>query len=253
MSMETPRQKESAETRRGKSREIIRAHYHRRGWQSPYARYEALLGGLIGRGTRVLDVGCGRMFPMAEFLLGRGGEVHGIDPVADPQAAAPGVTFKRGSADDIPYAAAAFDVVTSRSVLEHLREPARAFAEFARVLKPGGRVVFLAANAYDYVSLFARLLPNALHGSVVKALEGRDAEDTFPTFYRANSAARIGRLASEAGLRIERLEYLNQFPYLFIFSPTLCRAVIAYDDLIGRVPYLRPLRGWLLGCLRKPL
>jgi len=250
--MEAHLQRESSARRRGTSRQIIRAHYHRRGWQSPYVRYEALLAELIGRRSRVLDVGCGRTFPMAAFLLGCGGEVHGIDPVAEPQSAAPGVTLSRGSAEEIPYGDAAFDVVTSRSVLEHLPEPAKVFGEFARVLKPGGHVVFLAANAWDYVSLWARLLPNALHARVLKALEGRDAEETFPTFYRANSARRIARLAAGAGLRIERLEYLNQFPYLLTFSPTLCRAVIAYDDLIGRVPWLRWLRGWLLGCLRKP-
>ena len=35
-----------------------------------------------------------------------------------------------------------FDVVTSSHVLEHVADPARAFAELYRVLKPGGRLIF---------------------------------------------------------------------------------------------------------------
>jgi len=241
-----------AEQRRQKSLRLVRAHYHDRGWQSPFRQYELLLARkLEGEARRVLDVGCGRRFPLARFLQQTGAEVHGIDPVAEPGDSPAGVVLKQGMAERIPYEAEIFDVVTSCSVLEHLEDPGRVFTEFCRVLKRGGCVVFLAASRYDYVSLFAAAVPNAWHGGLVRYLEGRDTEDTFATFYRANSRRQLRRLAQDHGFQVEQIEYLNQFPQLLMRWPWLCRAGIGYDRLIGRFRRLHWLRGWVLGCLAK--
>ena len=206
------------EARCAKSRRIVRKHYHDRGWISPYKRYQALLAGLLDESSVVLDVGCGRTFPMAGHLLATGAEVHGVDPVAEDRDIIPGVVVERASADTLPYGDTVFDVVTSQAVLEHLEDPTAVFTEFKRVLKPGGHVVFLTPGKYDYVSLIARAVPNALHGRLVKATEGRDEADTFPTFYGANSKRQIRRIASRVGFDIQTLEYINEYPYALRFS-----------------------------------
>jgi len=249
--METSPGTSRAERQRQRALEIVRRHYHDRGWRHPYEKYEALLAEVLAKGSVVLDVGCGRVFPLLGHLLRCGAVVHGIDPVPQPQSAPPGVTLKQGDAEKIPYDNCTFDVVTSRCVLEHLVRPLEVFREFRRVLRPGGHVVFLTANKYDYVSCFAAVVPNRLHGRIVKAVEGRDEKDTFPTYYRANSARRIRRLAGDAGLEVRGLEYLSTYPYLFTFSPFLCRIAIAYDELIRGVQPLNWLQGWILGCLRR--
>ena len=41
----------------------------------------------------------------------------------------------------------------------------------------------------------------------MRALEGRDESDTFPTYYRANSARQVRRIADRTGFEIERLEF----------------------------------------------
>ena len=237
-------------TRRSESWQIVHKHYHEQGWRSPYHSYQDLLSQVLHRNSVVLDVGCGRCFPLAPQLQQWAGKVYGIDPVADEDRVIQGVILKRADACKIPYEQGMFDVVTSQSVLEHLDQPSKAFREMHRVLKPGGKMVFLAANKYDYVSLIATLLPNVFHGALVKASEGRALEDTFPTYYRANSATQITRLAAQSGFNLENLEYLNQFPYTLMFSPTFCRLGIAYDKFIERFPGLHWLRGWLLGCLK---
>lgn len=239
------------ERRRAKSREMIRRHYYDRGWTGAYRRYESLLAETIHPGGRVLDIGCGREFPMAAFLKSLGAEVHGLDPIYGGPATDGEVAVRRGEAEAIPYDDGTFDTVVSRSVLEHLRHPEAAFAEFRRVLRGDGRVVFLAPNRYDYVSLAARLIPNRLHGKVMKSLEGREDDDTFATFYRANSARQLRRIASRTGLEIERLEYVNHHPYLLKFSPLLCRLGIVYDDLICRHESLHWLQAWLLGVMQR--
>jgi ubiquinone/menaquinone biosynthesis C-methylase UbiE len=48
------------------------------------------------------------------------------------------VEFRQGSVYELPFAAGSFDAVFSHALLEHLREPEKAVAEFLRVLKPGG-------------------------------------------------------------------------------------------------------------------
>jgi SAM-dependent methyltransferase len=42
----------------------------------------------------------------------------------------------------LTYASTSFDLVISSEIMEHVREPWRAFAEIRRVLRPGGRHVF---------------------------------------------------------------------------------------------------------------
>jgi SAM-dependent methyltransferase len=79
---------------------------------------------------RVLDLGCGprNKFPCFDFL---GFEYVGLDL---PGSAADVL----GDAHFLPFLDAAFDVVFSYAVLEHLNNPFVAFAEVRRVLRPGG-------------------------------------------------------------------------------------------------------------------
>ena len=53
-----------------------------------------------------------------------------------------GVHAARADAESLPFADGSFDLVLGHAVLHHLPNLQRAFAEFHRVLAPGGRVVF---------------------------------------------------------------------------------------------------------------
>jgi ubiquinone/menaquinone biosynthesis C-methylase UbiE len=48
----------------------------------------------------------------------------------------------RADADSLPFAGESFDLVIGHAVLHHLPDLEKAFAEFHRVLRPGGRIVF---------------------------------------------------------------------------------------------------------------
>lgn len=100
---------------------------------------------------RVLDAGCGSAaYSRAIARAVPRGAVVGVDREAKyvdyavRKAAAEGVTnatFRQGDICALPFADAEFDLVWSKHVLQWLREPQKAVAEFARVVKPGGRVV----------------------------------------------------------------------------------------------------------------
>jgi ubiquinone/menaquinone biosynthesis C-methylase UbiE len=52
------------------------------------------------------------------------------------------VKTARADAESLPFADESFDLVLGHAVLHHLPELRRAFSEFRRVLRPGGRIVF---------------------------------------------------------------------------------------------------------------
>lgn len=101
-------------------------------------------------GERVLDVGCGPGFYVAELLdrVGPEGAVVGVDASAQMLGLAalrcegPGnVAFHEGAATSLPVDDGAFDAALSVQVLEYVGDVDTALAEIHRVLRPGGRVV----------------------------------------------------------------------------------------------------------------
>jgi len=79
------------------------------------------------------------------------------------------VTFVEGSIDNLPYPDNYFDAVNCLDVLEHTYNPEAIVEQFARVLKPGGRVFITAPTRYGEVeqhiheSIEGTLFPAMLH------------------------------------------------------------------------------------------
>ncbi|MDQ3900430.1 MAG: methyltransferase domain-containing protein [Actinomycetota bacterium] len=105
----------------------------------------------VGEGQFVLDVGCGTGDDARDLsaLVGPLGRTVGVDAsttmVQEARRRAAGfavpVVFAIGDAQALPFAAASFDACRAERVLQHLRHPALAVTEMARVTRPGGRVV----------------------------------------------------------------------------------------------------------------
>jgi len=108
------------------------------------------------RGKRVLDVGCGRGYA-GEVVRARGGTYWGADFVVSRG----GFPLVRADAARLPFPDASVDVLFCIDASEHFPQPARAAAEFYRVLKPGG-VYFLSAPNYGNVAGVVKKIYEAL-------------------------------------------------------------------------------------------
>lgn len=152
--------------------------------------------------SRVVDVGCGEGAHAFRLATHFGFRVLGIDPVQRhldlarearrevvPDIAAR-VSFERGSATRIPVRDGSLDLVWSRDVMAHAGDPADAFHEFARTLRPGGHVVshqtiatdLLAADEADWLFDVMGVVPGSADGSVIDAAvvgSGLEVVDTI--------------------------------------------------------------------------
>jgi demethylmenaquinone methyltransferase/2-methoxy-6-polyprenyl-1,4-benzoquinol methylase len=110
-------------------------------------RRAALRAAATPPGTVALDLGCGTG-ELTASLARAGVRAVGVDAsagmiAAAHRGAAPRTAFVRGSAFRLPFAPASFDAAVSAFVLRNLADLPGAFAEIARVLRPGAPVALV--------------------------------------------------------------------------------------------------------------
>lgn len=203
-----------------------------------YARVRSL----IDPASHVLDFGAGRgkFAEMESAAKRRITDVSGavaryavfdVDPVVMTNP----VTQDRHHAPvdaALPFADASFDVITSWMVFEHITNPDFYAAELGRILKPGGWICAMTPNRRGYFSLGARMIPEALHRTVLHRLvPHKKDEDGFPTVYRLNT---LGSL--ERHFPADRFDHFSYYqdpgPGYYGRSLALARMVQAYNWLV---------------------
>ena len=116
----------------------------------------------IGRGRRVLDLGCRPGALTRHFL--EGNEVVGLDVDAAALARAEvlGIEPVRANVEEpLPFEDASFEAVVAGELFEHLQFPDALVAEIARVLRTGGVLVGSVPNAFRLQSRLRFLLGRA--------------------------------------------------------------------------------------------
>lgn len=226
-------------------------HYYPSGtYKNHNARYrEAIRMHLTGK-TCLLDAGCGSSMWFTREVWKDTSMAVGVD-IGEVRSFVPGPLAVRSDLHRLPFKDASFDVVISMSVLEHISNPAMLFSEVARVLRPKGVVIFQTPNSHDYVSLIAKCTPFWFHQWILARLGMRDEEDTFPTFFRANTGKQISSYLQSNGFESVDITLFNQYPAYLMFSSMLFRAGVLYERLTSRYEMLAPLRGWILAVARK--
>lgn len=180
---------------------------------------------LIGpvEGRRVLEIGCGDG-ALAVELARKGATVAGIDASERMIAAARERAREAGlpvalavaSADGLPFSDATFDLVVAQTILCFVKDAAPVFAEIARVLKPGGRLVIGELGRWSTWAAERRV--RAWLGSAL----WRKGHFRSPGDLRA--------LARGAGLEAGQVKGAVYFPR----HPMLARWLAPIDEPLGR-------------------
>ncbi len=118
-------------------------------------RFIELLG--LKSGQTLLDIGCGSGGPTLRFAARTGVAARGIDVHKDGIATARRQAEERGLMDRVtfevcdataplPFADGSFDAVMSVDAISHMPDRAKVVKGWARVVKPGGRLLFTNAS-----------------------------------------------------------------------------------------------------------
>ncbi len=133
-------------------------NFEHAGWQEAAHQYHDWLGSVTAtaiaplldavgatNGVRVLDVATGPEYATAHAAQ-RGADVVGIDfsaaMVDEASDRFPGLDFREGDAEALPFPDGCFDAVICNFGVLHFSRPERALAEAHRVLRSGGRFAF---------------------------------------------------------------------------------------------------------------
>jgi SAM-dependent methyltransferase len=195
------------------------------------------------RGKRVLEVGCGTGL-ILERLAQHASHAVGVDfsPGMLQTAQRRGLSVAVGSATQLPFLSNTFDLVCSFKVLAHVPDIAQAFAEIARVTKPGGQ---MALELYNPWSL--RYLAKRLAGPQPIS-DGRTEADMYTRW----DSPRAIRALLPPGVELEGLRGVRVFtPAAFVHRVPILRSVLASAERAVVDSPLRYFGGFMIVLLRK--
>jgi SAM-dependent methyltransferase len=172
-----------------------------------------ILGDVVG--LDVVELGCGTAF-FSAWLAKRGARVVGVDPTPAQLETArrlqreTGIEFLLVEApgEAVPLPDASFDLVTSEHGAAAWADPYRWIPEAARLLRPGGRLVFLHTTPLAYLCFpdvgdITRQLQRPYHGMYRFRWPGDEGVE-----YELTHGAWIDVLRG-SGFEIERLVELE--------------------------------------------
>jgi ubiquinone/menaquinone biosynthesis C-methylase UbiE len=162
-------------------------------------------------GHRVLDLASGSGQPAISLAkaVAPDGRVTATDmsagmlKIAEECAAREGVSnmaFRQADAENLPFADAEFDAVTCRCGVMFFPDAVRALRECCRVLKPGGRVAFVAWGPPEQVFFGATV------GVLKNYVELPRPEPGAPHVFRFAQAGTLRAVLDEAGFANVREE-----------------------------------------------
>ncbi|SRR5579864_7076231 len=133
----------------------------------------------------LLDVGCGAGGPALRIAAATGCSVVGIDVHEQAIATASSLAAQRGLAEraefrsanaagPLPFSNTSFDAITCIDAINHLSDRPRVIAEWARLLKPGGRLLFTDATTVTGPLTNAEVVTRSSAGLYVFVPQGYD-------------------------------------------------------------------------------
>src|SRR5260221_2031640 len=218
---------------------------------SRHARFKEYLLRNISPTDHVLEIGAGSGTANQNHfdLRGRVARYVGVDPDESVLQNPHLDEAYSCTADALPFPDESFDLAFHYYVAEHFEEPMACHREIARVLKPGGLLLFQTPSRHWYPMLAAQVTPQWVHEFYVRHFgSGRTENEVFPTRYRFNDEHAIREQLKDCGFNCE-LEYRSVAPGYLRFSRLSFLLGVLYERTIEKK--FLPLRGVIVGLARK--
>lgn len=193
--------------------------------------YEVVLNKTgVGRGTSVLDIGCGSGI-FCEMVAKRGARVAGIDAAESLLAIAyervSDGDFRTGEMEVLPYANQTFDVVTGFNSFQFAANPADALREARRVSRTGTVVIAVFGKREEdesaaYIAALGSLLPPPPPGA--------------PGPYALSADGAMEALVIEAGMTPGRVETVD-CPWEYPDEKTALRGLLSSGPAIRAIQH----------------
>lgn len=193
--------------------------------------YEVVLNKTaVGRGTSVLDIGCGSGI-FCEMVAKRGARVSGIDAAESLLSIAyervSNGDFRTGEMEVLPYANQTFDVVTGFNSFQFAANPADALREARRVSRTGTVVIAVFGKREEdesaaYIAALGSLLPPPPPGA--------------PGPYALSADGAMEALVIEAGMTPGRVETVD-CPWEYPDEKTALRGLLSSGPAIRAIQH----------------
>lgn len=162
----------------------------------------------VKQGMRLLDVATGPGY-VAAAAAELGAQVIGVDfstsMVAEARRLYPGIQYREGDAEELPFQDASFDAVVMNFGLLHLARPERALTEAYRVLCSGGRFGF---------TVWAKPTECIGFGIVLRAIEAHGKMNVGlpqgPPFFCFSDPEECSRTLTQAGFVSPEIQVVPQ-------------------------------------------
>jgi SAM-dependent methyltransferase len=211
--------------------DALRVYLRKRPWSFSLWRYSELVPlRSLELPEPVLDLGCGDGLFASLLFAGRSRPV-GVDSFRPSlELARRSGAYRALAMADVaalPFRDGSFATVFSNCVVEHLDDPASAFAEVRRVLQPGGRFVFTVPSERFKELLF---WPRVLSRLGLRGLARRYGEMINRLLVQKHllPASRWRELLAAAGLRALRLQPYASPRVTALFDAGIAPAVPAF-------------------------
>ncbi|WP_105385362.1 class I SAM-dependent methyltransferase [Neorhizobium alkalisoli] len=195
-------------------------------------RHNRYLRGAASVGIRdhVLDVGCGAGQSAREAAnVAVEGAVVGLDTSLEmleiarrrsDEAGLRNVVFEQGDAQNHPFPAASFDLCISRFGVMFFTDPATAFANVARAMRPGARLVWMVWQSQEHNEWSGAIRQALAPGTAVSA-------DAFKPFSLGDPTMATQLLRTACFISIDFAEVREPVFY----GPDVDKALAAVIDL----------------------
>jgi SAM-dependent methyltransferase len=184
---------------------------------------DRVLPGLLKPGLRVLDVGGGK-YPAITVDTKRRLGLHmvGLDISKDELVHAPAGAYDDIVVGDIATVSipGTYDLVFSRTLMEHVRDPGAAIANLAGALAPGGIMAHVVPCGNAPFAIVNRRLGNRAARRLLFAIFPHKARNSgFPAYYRDCTPGALSRLCQASGLTVVEVIPYYRSDYGAFFVP----------------------------------